>query len=218
MTIIVRLITLVGILISWNTAMASSLDQQINQLIAQQFNQTIANITITYLTPKPQLSCEQPQLTLLNKQKFAGKVTISAQCDHKTKFIQLNVAISGNYVVAKQAISAGTVITEQHIRLQSGRLDTLPTAVILDKAQALNHIALRNIKPDEPIKTAMLQKNWLVKAGQIVKVIINGDGYQIVTNGKTLNNAVLDDHINVRLNSGNIIEGIVTSDGVMINP
>lgn len=218
MTIIVRLITLVGILISWNTAMASSLDQQINQLIAQQFNQTITNITITYLTPKPQLSCEQPQLTLLNKQKFAGKVTISAQCDHNTKFIQLNVAVSGNYVVAKQAISAGTVITEQHIRLQSGRLDTLPTAVILDKAQALNHIALRNIKPDEPIKTAMLQKNWLVKAGQIVKVIINGDGYQIVTNGKTLNNAVLDDHINVRLNSGNIIEGIVTSDGVMINP
>lgn len=218
MTVIVRLITLVGILISWNTAMASSLDQQINQLIAQQFNQTIANITITYLTPKPQLSCEQPQLTLLNKQKFAGKVTISAQCDHKTKFIQLNVAVSGNYVVAKQAISAGTVITDEHVRLQSGRLDTLPAAVILDKAQALNHIALRNIKSDEPIKTAMLQKNWLVKAGQIVKVIINGDGYQIVTNGKTLNNAVLDDHINVRLNSGNIIEGTVTNDGVMINP
>lgn len=216
MTTIVRLTILICILAGWNQAMANSLDEQINHLISQQFTQKIDDVTITYTAPKPKLSCDNPILTILNKKKVSGNVTISAKCENKTKFIQLNVTVIGSYIVANQTISAGTVITDQHIRLQSGRLDTLPATVILDKQQVINHIALRNINREEPIKTAMLQKNWYVKAGQMVKVIINGEGYQIVTNGKTLNNAVLDDRINVRLNSGNVLEGTVTNQGVLI--
>lgn len=216
-----RFILLTFMLSSWSTAFAYSLDEQINNLISQQLTQmqatnNVEDIIITYTTPKPKLSCDTPILTLLNKKKLWGNVTISAQCDNKTKFIQINVVIMGSYVVASQPISAGTIITEQHLLKKSGRLDTLPATVILDKTQAINHIALRNINRDEPIKSSSLQKNWHVKAGQIIKVIIKGDGYQIITNGKTLNNAILDDHINIRLDSGNIIEGIVTTEGVII--
>lgn len=215
MALIVRLLLSIFILFCWNTALANSLDEQINHLISQQFTHSIDNVAITYINPKPKLSCESPVLTILNKKKRWGNLTISAQCANKKKFIQINAAVSGEYIVANQNISTGTVITEQHISIKSGRLDTLPSTVILDKQQAINRIALRNINRDEPIKTVILQKNWYVKAGQKVKVIVNGEGYQIVTNGKTLNNAILDDHINVRLNSGNVIEGIVTTQGVV---
>ena len=143
-------------------------------------------------------------------------MTISAQCNNKKNFIQINVAVKGNYIVAKQAISAGTVINEDYIQIQSGWLDKLPSTVILDRVDAINHIALRNINLGEPIKTIMLQKNWQVKAGQIIKVIINGEGYEITTNGKTLNNAILNDKIKVKLNSDKIVEGTLTHQGVII--
>ena len=148
-----RFILLTFMLSSWSTAFAYSLDEQINNLISQQLTQmqttnNVEDIIITYTTPKPKLSCDTPILTLLNKKKLWGNVTISAQCDNKTKFIQINVVILGSYVVASQPISAGTIITEQHLLKKSGRLDTLAATVILDKTQAINHIALRNINSD----------------------------------------------------------------------
>ncbi len=213
---IAKLILAIFILFSGYPVVASSFDKQIYNLISQQFSHKVDDISITYLTAKPQLSCNTPILSLLNKKKQWGNMTICAQCDNQKKFIQINVAVMGNYIVAKQAISAGTIINKDHIRIQSGWLDKLPAAVILNEADVLNHIALRNINLDESIKTTMLQKNWLVKAGQITKVIINGEGYQIETNGKTLSNGVLNDNIRVKLNSNNIVEGTLTHQGVII--
>ena len=214
---IVKLIIGVFMLCSCHFVLANPLSKQIKDLIAQQFSHNLETITIGYTNNIPKLSCDTPTLSLLNKNKPWGNMTIGVQCDNKKSFIQIYVAISGHYLIAKKPITAGSVITEDLIDLKSGWLDKLPSSVILNKSDVLNHIATRNINQNETIKMAMLQKNWLVKAGQIVKVIIDDEDYQITTNGKSLNNAILDDKISIKLNSGNIIEGILTNQGVIIS-
>ena len=214
---IVKLIIGVFILCSCHFVLANPLSKQIKDLIAQQFSHNLEAITIGYTNNIPKLSCDTPTLSLLNKNKPWGNMTIGVQCDNKKSFIQIYVAVSGHYLIAKKPITAGSVITEDLIDLKSGWLDKLPSSVILNKSDVLNHIATRNINQNETIKMAMLQKNWLVKAGQIVKVIIDDEDYQITTNGKSLNNAILDDKISIKLNSGNIIEGILTNQGVIIS-
>ncbi|WP_065585378.1 flagellar basal body P-ring formation chaperone FlgA [Gilliamella sp. Choc6-1] len=216
MIIIVRLILLIILLFSANIAVADSLEDEVNKLISKHINYQFDNIVITYTSPKPELTCIEPKLALINKKKKWGLMTISAKCGKKTQYFHINVAVEGGYVVANQAIGAGKVITPEHLKIQIGRLDTLPFAVILDKEQVINHIALRNIDLDEPIRTSMLQKNWQVKAGQNVNVIINGQGYQIMASGKILNNAVLEDNVSVKLHSGKIVEGKLTCQGVII--
>lgn len=216
MSKIVKLIISIFMLFSCNIGLANSLDQQIKDLITEQFKHKVEAITISYPNAIPKLSCDNPALSLLNKKKPWGNMTIRVQCESNKNFIQIYVAVIGHYLVAKQSFMAGTVINETLLELKVGRLDKLPTSVILNKEDALNHIALRNINHGEPIKTAMLQKNWHIKAGQIVKVIIDGEGYKIATNGKSLNNATLNDKTSVKLNSGNIIEGILTHQGVII--
>ena len=214
---IVKLIIGVFMLCSCHFVLANPLSKQIKDLIAQQFSHNLEAITIGYTNNIPKLSCDTPTLSLLNKNKPWGNMTIGVQCDNKKSFIQIYVAVSGHYLIAKQPITAGSVITEDLIDLKSGWLDKLPSSVILNKSDVLNYIATRNINQNETIKMAMLQKNWLVKAGQIVKVIIDDEDYQITTNGKSLNNAILDDKISIKLNSGNIIEGILTNQGVIIS-
>ena len=214
---IVKLIIGVFMLCSCHFVLANPLSKQIKDLIAQQFSHNLETITIGYTNNIPKLSCDTPTLSLLNKNKPWGNMTIGVQCDNKKSFMQIYVAVSGHYLIAKQPITAGSVITEDLIDLKSGWLDKLPSSVILNKSDVLNYIATRNINQNETIKMAMLQKNWLVKAGQIVKVIIDEKDYQITTNGKSLNNAILDDKISIKLNSGNIIEGILTNQGVIIS-
>ncbi|WP_334325497.1 flagellar basal body P-ring formation chaperone FlgA [Gilliamella apicola] len=212
-----KLIIGVFMLCSCHFVLANPLSKQIKDLIAQQFSHNLETITIGYTNNIPKLSCDTPTLSLLNKNKPWGNMTIGVQCDNKKSFIQIYVAVSGHYLIAKQPITAGSVITEDLIDLKSGWLDKLPSSVILNKSDVLNYIATRNINQNETIKMAMLQKNWLVKAGQIVKVIIDDEDYQVTTNGKALNNAILDDKISIKLNSGNIIEGILTNQGVIIS-
>ena len=214
---IVKLIIGVFMLCSCHFVLANPLSKQIKDLIAQQFSHNLEAITIGYTNNIPKLSCDTPTLSLLNKNKPWGNMTIGVQCDNKKSFMQIYVAVSGHYLIAKQPITAGSVITEDLIDLKSGWLDKLPSSVILNKSDVLNYIATRNINHNETIKMAMLQKNWLVKAGQIVKVIIDDEDYQVTTNGKALNNAILDDKISIKLNSGNIIEGILTNQGVIIS-
>ncbi|WP_334327785.1 flagellar basal body P-ring formation chaperone FlgA [Gilliamella apicola] len=212
-----KLIIGVFMLCSCHFVLANPLSKQIKDLIAQQFSHNLETITIGYTNNIPKLSCDTPTLSLLNKNKPWGNMTIGVQCDNKKSFIQIYVAVSGHYLIAKQPITAGSVITEDLIDLKSGWLDKLPSSVILNKSDVLNYIATRNINQNETIKMAMLQKNWLVKAGQIVKVIIDDEDYQVTTNGKALNNAILDNKISIKLNSGNIIEGILTNQGVIIS-
>ena len=214
---IVKLIIGVLMLCNCHFVLANPLSKQIKDLIAQQFSHNLEAITIGYTNNIPKLSCDTPTLSLLNKNKPWGNMTIGVQCDNKKSFMQIYVAVSGHYLIAKQPITAGSVITEDLIDLKSGWLDKLPSSVILNKSDVLNYIATRNINQNETIKMAMLQKNWLVKAGQIVKVIIDDEDYQVTTNGKALNNAILDDKISIKLNSGNIIEGILTNQGVIIS-
>ena len=216
MITIVKLIIGMFMLFSCPIVLANPLSKQVKDLIAQQFNHKPEAITIGYAKDIPKLSCDTPTLSLLNKNKPWGNMTISVQCENKKRFMQIYVAVSGYYLIAKQPITAGSVITEDLLDLKFGWLDKLPSSVILNKSDAINHIASRNINQNETIKTAILQKIWLVKVGQMVKVIIDGEDYQVTTNGKALNNAILDDKISVKLSSGNIVEGILTNQGVII--
>lgn len=213
----IKYISLLGMLCSSKIALANSMEKQISDLIYQQISEAnIDNIAIDYLTLKPQLKCDSPTFAILNKNKQWGNLTITAKCENITKYIQVYVAVTGSYVMANQPISAGTLMTEQQVKMQSGRLDKLPPTVILNKSEVINHIALRNINNGEPIKNSMLQKNWHVKAGQTVKVIVNGEGYSIAANGKTLSNGALGELINIKLNTGNIVQGVVTEKGIII--
>ena len=199
------------------TSLEKQIEKQISDLVYQQISDTnVENITIDYPNLKPELNCDAPRLTILNKNKQWGNLTISAKCENSTKYIQVYVAVTGSYVVANQSIGAGALMTEQMLKMQPGRLDKLPPNIILNKSEVLNHIALRNIDNGEPIKNSMLQKNWYVKAGQTVKVIVNGEGYSITSNGKTLSNGALGELINVKLNTGNVVEGVVSEDGIII--
>lgn len=217
MTIMMRFTLFALLLLSSNICFADLMKKQIKDVVLQQLSiKEIDSLDIKYLSTKPIFKCDFPVLTLLNKSKYWGNMTLSAKCNKTTQYIQIYVSVIGKYFVANQPISAGTQITEDHIKMRSGQLDQLPASVIIDKAEIINKIAIRNINNEEPLKSAMLQKNWRIKAGQIVKVMINGDGYLIATNGKALSNGALDDLINIKLQSGNIVEGLVTEQGITI--
>lgn len=199
-----------------NLEAANAFDEQLKRFLVNQTAHKIHNIVIHYISPKPVVDCTHPVLSLTNEKKLWGKVTLIAQCETNRHIIQLNIEGVGNYVIAARPIKAGATISADDMLYKSGRLDKLPDSLILDKQEVIDRVALRNIHVNQSIKTTMIRKKWLVTAGQSSRVIIRGNGYQIVTSGKALSNARLDDPVKVRIHgSGKIINGLATNEGVL---
>ena len=85
-----------------------------------------------------------------------------------------------------------------------------------------------NVRRNHPAQSAlmgryflgrgMLRQAWRIKAGQRVLVIANGDGFRVNAEGKALNNAAVAQNARVRMISGQVVSGIVDSDGnILIN-
>ena len=163
-------------------------------------------------------SCEQPALSVSGNAKLWGNVNVLARCANEKRYLQVNVQATGNYVVAAAPVARGSALTSASVTLKRGRLDQLPPRAVLDLNQVQDAVSLRDLVPGQPIQLSMLRQAWRIKAGQRVLVIANGDGFRVNAEGKALNNAAVAQNARVRMISGQVVSGIVDSDGnILIN-
>ncbi|PMC21431.1 flagella basal body P-ring formation protein FlgA, partial [Klebsiella aerogenes] len=73
----------------------------------------------------------------------------------------------------------------------------LPPRTLTDSKKALGAVTLRNISPGQPLTLSMLRRAWVIKAGQPVQVMAEGDGFSISGAGKAMNNAAAEDSVRV---------------------
>lgn len=208
-----KMLLLAGLLCSLD-ARADGLKAQIDSFIRGRFHDSTIQVKVRVRSPQAQWpQCELPQLSLPSSARLWGNISVSVRCGQERRFIQIQVQVTGRYLVSARSISAGSRLRAADLTLQTGRLDTLPPLILTDADNALGSISLRNIIPGQPLTRAMLRRAWVVKAGQSVQVIAGGIGFHISGAGKALNNAAANDSVRVRMASGQTVSGIAASDG-----
>jgi flagella basal body P-ring formation protein FlgA len=208
---------LFGLLLCMNVR-AEGLAKQVESFIQAQYAHTtnVTDVKVLVRTPANRWPpCESPQLSLSQNSRHWGSVSISARCGQERRFIQAQVQVIGHYLVAARGISAGSRLTAEDLKLKTGRLDTLPARTLSDSGKAIGAVSLRNISPGQPLNPVMLRRAWVIKAGQAVQVIAQGDGFNISGAGKAMNNAAAEDSVRVRMASGQIVSGIANDDGTI---
>ena len=190
-----------------------TLAQDLNSQLTAWFSQRLAGFSdevVVTIRTSPNLlpNCEQPALSVSGSAKLWGK----------KRYLQVNVQATGNYVVAAASVARGSTLTPASVTLKRGRLDQLPPRAVLDMSQVQDAVSLRDLVPGQPIQLSMLRQAWRIKAGQRVLVIANGDGFRVNAEGKALNNAAVAQSARVRMISGQVVSGVVDSDGnILIN-
>ncbi|QKJ86755.1 Flagellar basal-body P-ring formation protein FlgA [Paramixta manurensis] len=195
-------------------AAASDLTSQLSQFFKTRDPQHAVGMNVVVRTPASQWpACEMPQFSLPGNSRLWGNMSVAANCGQNRRYLQVEVQVTGEYVVAVRQISRGTALTATDMQLRRGRLDTLPAQVMLDPQQALDAVSVRDIQPDQPIILSMLRRPWRVKAGQNVMVVAQGDGFNASGEGRALNNATAMQAVRVRMGNGQIVSGKVDADG-----
>ena len=200
-------------------APAQDLQQALNAFFSQRLANVGDSVSVTLRNPGGALpACEQPALSVPGSARLWGNLSVQAQCGTERRYLQVNVAVTGSYVVAARPIARGSALTADSVVLRRGRLDQLPPRALLNVNQARDAVSLRDVAPGQPIQLSMLRQSWRVKAGQRVQVIASGDGFSASGEGQALNNAAVAQNARVRMGSGQVVSGTVSEDGnILIN-
>lgn len=158
--------------------------------------------------------CSNPELSFSGQtQRMSGNLTVLAKCGTKRHFVRVSVKATGRYWVAKHNIQPGQLIKIDDMVERKGSLDNLSSDLIFAPQQITDKIPTRMIKAGQPFTTSQLRKQWSVLAGEEVNIISIGSGFQILTIGKALDNAALNDMLRFRTRSGQLLTGKVTGPG-----
>lgn len=206
-------------LLAWVTLSASAgdLTAQLNQFFKSRYgeNSNVADtVSVVVKTPQAQWpQCENPQFSLPGNSRMWGNMSVAANCDQNRRYLQVQVQVTGSYIVAARQVTRGSALTADDVRVQQGRLDTLPSRAVMTADQITDAVALRDIAPGQAMTLMMVRQPWRVKAGQNVTVTASGGGFSVTSEGRAMNNATTAQLVRVRMTSGQIVSGKVDADG-----
>lgn len=164
-------------------------------------------------------ACPAPEAFLPAGSRLWGRSTVGVRCTSAgmpwTIYASVQIEISGEYVVTARPIARGEPVGLQDLALMRGDLAKLPAGIVVDPMHAVGKQFAISMGAGQPVRQDMLRAPHVVVQGQGVKLISEGPGFRVSTEGKALANAADGQSVQVRAPSGQTVSGIARAGGVV---
>lgn len=146
--------------------------------------------------------------------QMIGKTSIGVRCNEQpgwTLFVQATIRVAATLLVANRPLSQNTVLGENDFSLQSGELGQ--PGILTDPAQAVGKTLKFGIGAGQVLRQDMLRAPFVVTQNQTVEVRVFGKDFTIRSSGQALNNGAEGQNVQVRMASGQVVNGAARKDG-----
>jgi flagella basal body P-ring formation protein FlgA len=158
-------------------------------------------------------SCEGLTVSMNGPRRWgATQVVVACRGGTQRLFVQVDIPVVAEYMVAARAVGAGQKLTDADVGGQVGRL---PNDVLLDRSQVVGRIAKNSLAPGTPLRADMFRQAWVVQQGQMVKIVVVGRGFEVTKEGRALHNAAVGQDTQVRVDSATTVTGVARADGAV---
>lgn len=147
--------------------------------------------------------------------RLSGRTHVGVRClgpSIWSVLVPFQIAVIGNYVTTSRALVAGQLISPSDIATIEGDLSAQPTGVITDPRSAIGKTLRNSLGSGQPLRNDQLLAPLVIRQGQTVRVVSQGDGFAVSGEGKALNNASAGQTIQVRMSNGQNVSGIARPD------
>ncbi|WP_052383843.1 flagellar basal body P-ring formation chaperone FlgA [Litchfieldella xinjiangensis] len=149
--------------------------------------------------------CESPDPFLPHAgQSLVGRVSVGVRCGsqgRQVRYLQANVSVIGDQVVAARAIPAGTVITADMLALRPAELGRLARGTLTRFEDAIGLQASRPFAAGAALSEQTLKPVTLIERGARVRVEARGNGFAVMREGQALEPGAMGDEIRIRLDN-----------------
>jgi flagella basal body P-ring formation protein FlgA len=191
--------------------------QAAERFLVQQTEGVPGRVTIAVTPPQPQglAACSALEAFLPPGVRLWGKAMVGVRCVGErpwTLYVQARVGVIGNYYVASHSLNPNTVISANDLMVQNGDLTALPSVIVTDPTQVVGTTTMGSVMAGMPFRTDSVRAAVAIRFGQIVKLIAQGNGFAISSEGSAMANASAGQQVRVRTSNGAIVSGIAQSD------
>lgn len=148
--------------------------------------------------------------------KLLGRTRIGLRClegvRRWTVYWPLTVKAWTSGWVAASPLPAGTVIDSTH--LIAGEVDIAqgPAGAPLQPLAAIGRTLSRPMAAGSPLRAGDLRQRQWFAAGDTVRVVAGGDGFELSTDGQAMNPGIEGQRVRVRTDGGRTITGLAVGD------
>lgn len=147
-----------------------------------------------------------------------GKTTVGVRCLAPTQwtvYLPAQVHVIGSYVVTRAPLPANYTLAAADLTLREGDLGSLPADVATNPDDLLGYHTVSGLAAGAPLRKALLRAPLAVQQGQTTRLVLNGPGFSVQSEGQALANASRGDRVRVKTPSGEVVSG-VAQDGQQV--
>lgn len=160
--------------------------------------------------------CAAPDVFMPAGSRAWGKTSVGVRCAAPaawTIYIQANVSVMGQYLIAAAPLAQGHVVSSEDVVPAVGDLTKLPPGVFTDAAQAVGRSVSMSLMAGAVLRQEILKTPLAIQRGQAVQITSIGKGFRISAEGKAMGGAGDGDIVQVKVASGELISGVARAGG-----
>ncbi len=196
------------------------IDRAIKSAVLSQLENAGYKVGVEYVNPKVRIPpCPGGVVVgLPPNSRSWGRVNLDLRCSSGANWamnLPVRIIVNGEYIVASRNIQGNSRITAQDLSIARGDLGELPDGFVQKAEQAIGRQAIRPIQSGGLITLNNLKNSAVIKAGDPVRVQVQGDGFEATGSGTALNSAGMNEPIRVKLPDGKQAQGRVAGEGLV---
>lgn len=160
--------------------------------------------------------CAQVEPYIPAGMRLWGKTRLGLRCtDGRARwnvFLPVQVQAFGPAWVVRGDVPAGKVLEASDGVQAEVDWAQEPQAILADMELWVGQTATRALATGQPLRAGMVRPAQVFQAGAVVRVVAQGTGFAITSDGQALSAGFLGSQARVRMEGGRILTGIVTDN------
>ncbi|TDM08700.1 MAG: flagella basal body P-ring formation protein FlgA [Ideonella sp. MAG2] len=174
-------------------------------------------VKVGQLDPRLKLApCDKIEPYLPAHQAAWGRTRIGLRCVQGSRLwnvsLPMTVQVWMKAVVTTAALPMGTTLEARHLTLAEVDIAAEPGVALLNPSQALGRSILRTLPAGDTLRQTDFKARQWFAAGENVKVVANGSGWRVVTEGQALSAGIEGLPVKVKVESGRLVQGRAVAD------
>lgn len=165
-------------------------------------------------------TCAQLQARAFGLANPYGAQTVQVQClsPHTwSVYVPVQVAWPSKVVVASHALAAGRALTAADLAVVQRDAGVLPPGALADPAEVVGRVLQVGVAAGQDLVQGMLTSPQLVRYGQSVPLVAQGDGVRLVALGIALQDGRAGQAMLARnADSGRVVSGVLDAAGEVV--
>ncbi len=140
-----------------------------------------------------------------------GRTTVGMRClapSRWTVYLPAQVQLIGSYVATSQPLPANHILTETDLMLREGNLGLLTADVAQNIGAIVGYRTVSGLAVNAPLRASLLRSPLVVQQGQPTRIVLNGPGFSVQSEGMALANGSKGERVRVKTASGQVVSGI----------